>query len=273
MAAISTIIRIVWVVVLTSEAFVIIISNIMALKIFLTKKFPKSATLLANLTVADILSGITPLLNCLEIIYSIEGKYEYCSTTINVAALNFSHFANLASLSAISVIAIERAMATFLPLKHHDAKRRYFFCGIVCSWILPSVILLFGLLAECSPRNSKVLRSLLKFIVIPSVCITMVSYIAVLMKMRFFPFHVFTTVARIQSRLSRTLIISSLVTLIATLPKTTVMAIRQNCKSCKNMPIHVIIAADCILYSSSFFNLLVYNTRIPLFRKERRRNI
>lgn len=268
MAVISNTIRIVWALVFTSESFIITVTNILALRIFLSKKFPKSAILLANLTIADALSGITPLMNGIEAVYSIEGKYQYCSRTMNVITLNLSHFFNLASLSALTVIAVERAISVFLPMKHHKAKRWYFICGSIYSWIQPSVLFLYGVLAECGPTYSEVIRSFLKFLVIPSVCITVVSYAAVLIKIRFFPFHVFSVFSRIHSRLSRTLIIASTLTLIAVLPKMVVMALRQNCEACKNMPVHVVMAVDCILYSSSFFHILVYAFRIPVFRKE-----
>jgi hypothetical protein len=187
-------------------------------------------------------------------------------------SLNYALFTLLASLTSMTVIAFERSLATLMPVSHHRAKRKYYIYGISWSWLTASLLPIHRFIAGCANGNISnqiVRQSLIMSLVIPPIVVIVASYAAVLIKMRFFPLFRSTMTTQKHAKLSRTVIMTTLVVVITWIPQASVMITRAKCESCREaISLNVVIAADLLLYSNSFFNLLVYYSRMPAFRKE-----
>ncbi|XP_031564291.1 pinopsin-like [Actinia tenebrosa] len=263
-----------WTVVFTFEAFFIVLCNFLALCVFAKRKFLlcRSCYLLINLTVADLLVGISAVFSGYEIISLERSEIKSFMTCENKL---FDAFATLfllftvASLMSLVLIAIERACSIFMPFRHRVAKTRYYNAGIAFIWLIsgiPSV----SLLPQCEslPINNKLVTlSLLLILVIPSFVILVSSYVAIYIKLRFFPVFQHNNSTQRQIKLCRTLCIATVTSIIAVLPHNIVLTTLELCTSC-TLSVNAVLTTKAFIFGNSFINLAIYALKIPEFWNE-----
>ena len=124
-----------WSVAILLESVAILVGNVVALRIFLRRKFIASKTcfLLINLTVADLLVGLWQTA-ILIVMKTVPPPYRRGSP------LEFiKFFIPIVSLPALAVISVERAIAVFKPFRYRVLKKSRY-CGvIIASWLIASV--------------------------------------------------------------------------------------------------------------------------------------
>ena len=213
--------QIVWVVVLAIESITIIASNIVAISIFSKRKFVvcKSAYLLINLTIADALVGVAPLLHLVELIYSTGSSQSECGVVINVVSKVYSFFTIMASLSCLALIALERVFATFKPHHHRRIQRRHYMYTITASWCATLVATTFKGITNCiSGKIVLVFTSFMTFFVAMCILMIVVPYLAIALKMRFFSSFQSGITQKNNARLSKTLMITTMLAILTTHP-------------------------------------------------------
>lgn len=262
-----------WSVVLSIESFVIITSNIAAIAIFSKRRFVicKSAYLLINLTTADVLVGFAPLIYLLDIIYNHGYTQERCGVLITDLSKVYSFFVILASLSCLTTIAIERGYATFSPHRHRRCPSSSYFVSIFLSWCFVALCTVGKGISTCNGGKVAMMFTNIMSIFV-SVCFISIicSYLAITIKMKFTSMNSKSQASYKQNaRLSKTLIITTFLAVLANLPRILFRFVGPRCEPC-----HLLLSkngdlfSNVILYSNSFANLFVYSLRMPVFRNE-----
>jgi len=259
----------VWAALLGIESFMIISANVMAIRIFLKKKFiiSKSSYLLVNLTVADIFVGISAFITLLEIQFASEMMFVSCKgNLLNDMSITLSIFTVIASLFSLAMMAFERALAVLTPFRFRQVQNKHYIYGIVMCWVSSLMVWLKNI-DNCSDAViSKILRLFMTLVVSLSILTIIVSYSAIFVKVRFLGPAIRSTASMQNSiKLSKTLVLTTLVALLTWMPRYVAYILQ---KQYANTSTNVSIAAVMVIYSNSFANLLVYSLRMPHFRRE-----
>jgi len=258
--------QVIWAVLLAIESFLIISCNIVTICIFLKRKFTsasKSAYLIVNLTVADVLVGIAAFFNVMELTYSNEFLFVPCHAKqlVNEMSLSFSVFAGFASLLSLALMALERAAATLIPLYFRRISKRKYNYAIVVSWCMSIPLLIIRNVTDCSHMSRKALSAV---IVMTSILIIVVSYTAIFIKMKFFHTMQSSLSTRKHARLSKTMMITTLLALATWIPRLIGHLAMATGTSLANVYMGLVL----LTYSNSVANLFVYARRMPKFRQE-----
>lgn len=271
--------QIFWSIVLVFESFIIITTNAIAINIFSKKNFIicKSAYLLISLTMADVLVGIAPFFHFIEVIYSKGDTQPGCGVVITDISKVYSFFTIMTSLSGLAIIAIERALATFKPHLHRRYNSGQYFKTIVIAWLTSIVCTVMKGFSECSD-NSKLVTifiNIMTIFVITCILAIVVSYLSVMIKMKFFSLLVNSSLTfKNNAKLSKTLMITTMVAVFANLPRILFRLVGSRCAGCQYLLTkNADLASNVILYSNSFANVFVYTLRMPAFRKEFKKTI
>ena len=265
--------KIIWLVVLSVESVLIITCNIAAIYVFSNRRFVicKSAYLLINLTTADVFVGFAPLIHLLEIVYNKGYSQEQCGVLITYISKVYSFFTKMTSLACLSVIAIERSFATFSPHQHRRGTSTHYFISIFLSWCLISVGTVFKGLSICNGGKVAAIFTNIMSIFVALCFISIIfSYIAIAFKMRFTTMSSKSTASYKQNaKLSKTLVITTLIAVLAYLPRILFRFVGPKCKPCQFLLTkNADLISNVIVYSNSFANLFVYSLRMPVFRNE-----
>lgn len=263
-----------WSVVLAFQSVVLIIGNITAIGIFSKRNFVvcKSAYLLINLTIADVLVGLAPLVHLVEIIYTNgSSSQQHCGVLITDISKVYSFFTILASLSCLAVIAVERCFATFKPHRHRLGRRFHYVIIITLSWCLTIVCTTFKGIATCNDgKMITIFTNIMTVLVALCLISIILSYLAIAIKMKFTAINAKSSASFKQNaRLSKTLIITTLIAVLFNMPRIFFRLIGSKCEPCQYLLTkNADLASNVILYSNSFANLFIYSLRMPVFRKE-----
>lgn len=259
--------QIFWAVVLAIEAFLIIFSNIISIRIFLEKRFTaasKSSYLLVNLTFADLLVGLAAVFNSIEVIAYNKFLFVPCNgIVVNEISLTLAVFASFASLNSLALIALDRTLAIFAPWSFRRAKKRYYFFAITTSWCISLPFAFIMNLADCT----NMIRHLLFIVIISSAIIVMiVSYTLIFIKTKLFSTVQSNFSLRNSIRLSKTMQMATCMALGTWLPR--FVAGRMGIAARGVVLANVYMALVVLMYSNSFANFFIYALRISQFRKE-----
>lgn len=267
-----------WLVICTLEAVFIICCNILGIVIF-SKKARRSrpCLLLTNQCVADVLVGIQMLYSVTiqsTITYDLTPTEDakcknHALLIINNALFVLSTEASFASLGFIS---LERAYAVFRPFKHRVLRKKSYFYGIGTIWFVAAVQSLISILFSCHQNELRLLDLLYGLVFILflfTLLVIMISYVAIYIKLRFFPILQNTPHRRNEIKLCKTLFYASLASVITFLPFIFVrIYIRANCiRDVKCLPAVLMGCAEVIFLSNSFVNFFIYAWRFPEFVK------
>ncbi|XP_032241227.2 apelin receptor [Nematostella vectensis] len=250
-----------------AEAVVIVIVNSLALAVFLSKSFriKKSSYLLVNLTVADLMVGLTlfGLALCSLAGPTLLEKYRYIWSVANGISVD-------GSLFSFTVIAIERTYAIFAPFKHRQLTAKHYTLAISMSWLL-SILLEIPIML----KNANILavtttyiftvRSIKIVLAIIGLLMVVGCYMAIWIKLKFCNSSPNARFARSNNKLTQTLFIVTVLSFLCYLP----MAAYTIYYFWFGSPQRQIYQYCIILlHVNSFANFLVYSYRIPEFRRE-----
>ncbi|KAK3737448.1 hypothetical protein QZH41_000168 [Actinostola sp. cb2023] len=265
--------QVVWAVLLAIESFLIISCNIVAIRIFLNKKFVvmKSSYMLVNLTVADVLQvGISALFTLLEVVFSSEFMFIACKgAPINRIAQSISLFTLFASLISLALMALERFSAIIFPFRFRRVQRKHYLFAIAISWCVSIPLVFLRLINTCSDMKARIITNMFVIIVmVLFIAIIVISYAAIFVKNRFFPEIQATISMQKNIKLAKTLMLTTSVAILTWLPRFAALVLKKLKVGKGVSEIDISIAFLIIIYSNSFANLLVYTLRMPAFREE-----
>lgn len=254
----------------------IIIGNILVLVIFLRKPFraKKSSYLLINLTFADLTVGVSTM--AIQVLAEYFWKSNYRDEIFPY--LSYSEIVPLtcvmASIFTISGIALERSLAVFRPFQHRLLKKWHFLVTIVVVWLCAFTSSLGITFGHERKLNDNYYSSIYRIIYIILASIAMgiicVCYVAIWIKMKFFTKFQNCRTIRDNNKLSKTLFIVTVLSLITWLPRMITDTVKMFDQHYVSSMIWNKIASF-LLYSNSFVNIVVYSTSMPEFRGELRR--
>ena len=257
----------IWLAVLITESIVIsVVINAFHLIVFARNRQlrKRSTYLIINLTVADLLVGAVTV--PLEIYYlqadDGSGWQDYCISI----AYDVSPFASLVSLRLLS---LERLYATLYPLKHYLLiQERFYFQTIICSWFLALLLasvdtVIYFYIGSASSDY------LWTSLIVLTLLILTVSYAIILVKIKSStPPHPGGAVVS-NSKLSITLFIVTLVSVVTILPYAIYAVIPFD--KWNELPLatqfRTEVSVSVLYYACSIVNPVIYAIRMQEFRK------
>jgi len=256
------------------EGIFIIFANIISLVIFVKKfRHLKTYMLLINLSFADLMVGFYTVLmsiNYLMVATSLWSLYpqnQKCIGAFRIFNIVFSDIVILESLATLVVIALERAFAIIKPIRHRVIKTKYYRLGIFFTWCISTVPGICFMVMRCNPKvghfTAFLLRNGLGMIYLS---IMIIAYVAIYVKMRFYPVFQHNASTQMQVRLCKTLFLATIASAIAYLPFCISSIYRYMHVTSPSLYVNII--TEFLVCSNSFVNCLIYAWKMPAFRNE-----
>ncbi|EDO47057.1 predicted protein [Nematostella vectensis] len=240
------------------EGIVITFVNSLALLVFLSKTFRvnKSTYLLVNLTVADLLVGLTLI---------IIGSYDFGGDKKDNVLNMFSRInivSAMCSLFTFTVIAVERAYAILAPYRHRQLGRRPYLCAIALAWVVP----LGAYIGFIFESNGEIIQGMIALIfVISSLAVIMSCYLAIWIRVKFKRNFSNGRQNVSNTKLAVTLFLVTVASLLCYLPFSAIL-IHFIWIKMESSPIIDYFVP--LLYANSFINFFFYSLRMPDFRRQ-----
>ena len=259
-----------WMTVGLAESVAIVTLNLCTIIVFISNRnLRKRRTYLAiNLAVIDMFVGgfeayflfYLPGVNCnLWKSHSIAyGTFIF----LNV----FSTFFLIGSLTNITSIALERVHATFLPFKHRVLKKWVYGLIIAAVWVIS------GLTSVSFPLFGfeEIQYSFYLLFTFLSICLLIicVCYTSIVVKVRYGAQPQHHGAASRERKLTMTLLIVTVVSLLLCLPTVVFFFLASISKSevIRSLPIHSRYTTSFLLYANSLVNPILYAIRMPEYR-------
>ncbi|XP_078378216.1 adrenocorticotropic hormone receptor-like [Oculina patagonica] len=263
--------EIVFIVILTLEAAIIIIGNVFTIFMFLTRRsrLRRTYILLINLAVADLLVGITePIVLGTEKIPRMKAVRLKDVTRIENPSSAFQILGSSTSVVFLALISLERAHAVLRPLHHRLTTIRVYICTIVVAWTAGLCMAGTKLLAMYETAVDRKLSTVAIHSFL-SMCVLFIcaSYFAIRTRFhRKVPVRDFyyQRLTEQNLRLSRTFFIVAAVSLVFWLPAILVYTIMVFCRGCFSPT--VVTFVNCLHLANSMVNPFVYALRMPIFK-------
>ena len=278
-----------WMTVGLAESLAIVALNICTIIVFIRNRNlrKRSTYLVINLAVIDMFVGGAVVYN----LFYWSGvlcnlwKWHFIQYGTYIVMEVAATFFPIASLTNITIIALERAYATFCPLRHRVLKKWVYRFIIAIVWVISGLLAvaynLFQMFKEAFYYGSAVFLTF--FSIFP--LIICVAYTSIVIKVRCGAQPQHHGAARRERKLTMTLLIVTVVSLLFYLPHVIWLSalyfsnyeIRWSLSS--SVAYHLDFALIILLYANSFVNPLLYAIRMPgyrsavlgLFRKRPRR--
>ena len=254
-----------WKKVLLIEFIVIVIINVFTVVAFARNRHLRKRTtyLIINLTVADLLVGaVTGPMQTFVPNFNLGNGFRWREFIILTSGLIFP----LASLANLSIISLERLHATLFPFRHCLIEKWLYFKVIIGSWMI--TLLLASMMS--------VLELDLVLTFYPFTCYTFlalliitVSYVIIIIKVKSNPTPQHFSAVASERKLSVTLSIVTVASILTILPFSTWMAIVRDIAS-QMSPARVSQITQTVrllYYANSIVNPLIYAIRMQEFRK------
>ena len=254
-----------WSNVFISEFILIAIINVFTVVAFVRNRHLRKRTtyLIINLTVADLLLGaVKGPLKILCPGYDGGHGFSWQEFIIETSALIFP----LASLANLSLISLERLHATLFPFRHCLIEKRLYFKVIIGSWII--TLLLASMM--CVLEELKLVLIFYPFAcyTFPTLLIITVSYVIITINVKSNPLPQHFGAVASERKLSVTLSIVTVVSILTILPASIWMTTVHNRGSMFHEAFHRILAIVFFVYfANSILNPLIYAIRMQEFRK------
>ena len=251
-----------WCAVFTAETVVIVTGNLLTVIIFARDaRFRKpSSYLIVSLAIADLFIGSFTLPMW---IYQLGLGVLWHSKTAHHVLLAFfaiDIFSNLASISNLTTISLERLYATLLPWRYRATSRARFRLFILVIWTLPAVSSVLYIIARFVVLSA--LGTLCTWL--PYLCLLLLvicaSYTAIFLKMR----RRFHWLDR-ERKLTVTLSIATAFSLVAYLPMV-VLGVLYFALG-KSMNSWFVKVLSFFNFGNSLVNPILYSFRMPDFRR------
>ena len=261
-----------WMIVGLVESIAIITLNLCTMIVFI--KNPdlrvRSTYLLINLAVIDMLAGgfVT-----YGLFYLVGGHCDVWNTHLtegwacNIPEI-FSEFFPISSLSNITLIALKRLHATYRPFKHRVLKKSVYGRIIAVVWITASLVAIgHALLAQSGDSAIRYLL-LISFVGL-CLLIIFVSYVSIVIKVRYGAQPQHHGAANRERKLTMTLLIVTVVSLLLYLPFVILRSVFSS-ELTKELSFseyfhlfHVMLA---LYYANHLVNPVLYAIRKPEYR-------
>ncbi|XP_031552140.1 melatonin receptor type 1B-like [Actinia tenebrosa] len=252
-------------------AFAVTVANSIALSVFLKKTFlvKKSSYLLVNLTIADLLVGISGIVHGALLIF--------CSEPDILTLSGVTEMCSIASIFSLALISLERLVAVFWPFHHRIAKSAHYFLVIAVVWFLtvcqtmPIIVMQQHFLQSFDSKQFFPYLRWITLLPAASLATIVFSYLSIWVKLKFFTKFRHCRTIQENSKLTKTLFIVTVVSLATWLPKNIadsiyIINIHETLFIYKDAGLFV--ALFFLLLMNSLLNIIVYSFRMPEFRKE-----
>ena len=229
--------------------------------------------LVINLTVVDILVGGLSTFHLLLISTHIE-----CKTLIvrlpregNILMYFVFFWFPLSSLTNITVISLERMHATFRPFSHRVVKKWVYGVTISVVWVLAGMISTATMLLSFFGKNTSQFQYLWQSYCLLCLFVTCACYASIIVKICCGARPQHHGAARRQRKLTGTLLIMTIVSLLLWLPYAIATFVFHTTNSIRSLSytkgMRLNMSLLLLFYTNSFVNPVVYAIRMPKFRK------
>jgi len=252
------------------QALIILSCNVISLVIFVRKyRHLKTNILLINLSIADIMTGLFGVKMAIFPVELLTSSSDpSCRGTFLSNLLKILNQGSLESTATLALIAVERAYAVIKPLQHRVLKRRYYRCGVILTWCLTAIPNITTLAMSCQTDRIKVPFILSYVVIVCSIVVMLVSYVAIYIKLRFFPVFQHNANTHMQMRLLKTLLITTVASVGTMVPFGGYRVYDMFCyMTCfRNNTFSAVLLL--IAQSNSFINFFIYAWKMPEFGRE-----
>ena len=266
---------IIWFAACLVVAVAIVTLNLLSIILFIKNSNlrTRGMYLVINLTVVDILVGGLSTL-CLLLI----NTYIACKTVIvrlplegNILVYFVSFWFPLTSLTNITVISLERMHATFRPFSHRVITKWVYGVTICVVWVLSGMISTATMLLTFFGKNWSHHQYLWHSYCFLSLFVTCACYASIIVKICCGARPQHHGAARRQRKLTGTLLIMTIVSLLLWLPFNIATFVYHTTDSIRSLSDTKIMRLNTYLlllfYTNSFVNPVVYTIRMPEYRK------
>ena len=258
-----------WLTVSMAESVAIVILNFLTVIVFIRNRYlrKRSMYLVINLAVADVLVG-----GCSEITHFVS-LGESCSfwntqqlPFVNLVYVYMRNAFLAASLISLAAISLERTHATFRPFKHRIIKKWVFGFIITIIWVTSglSVFAIYYLVNHPESCNYRCGSFIGFFLFV--IC---VSYASIFVKISCGAHPQRHGAASKEKKLTNTLFIVTLVSLLMWLPFTIYSLLLSTFQSFLSWQVilHFHQAFNVLFYANSLINPILYAIRMPDFKR------
>lgn len=258
---------ILWSTIFIIEAIFIILGNILTMLTFLNFKLRRNKPFffLLNLSLADFLVGAfsIPLFVHVFIFY-FSGRH--IDEGIYSSHRSVEVFTQFIAIFSLVLVSLERMYAVVWPLKHRRAKIRSYMICIVFIWVLAAVVPCLSYIPiESIQKLSFYLYFVFHSAALVVICI---AYVMVWIWVTWHRPSIITRHHELDRKLARTLVLVTVVSLIAWIPFQLIYYIMNLCQTCALVPNTPLYFSKMLHYGNSLVNPIVYCFRIPEFYKK-----
>ena len=266
---------IIWFAACLAVAVAIVTKNLLSIILFIKNSNlrTRGMYLVINLTVVDILVGGLSTLYLLLV-----NSYFVCKTVIvrlpregNILLVFVAHWFTLTSLTNITVISLERMHATFRPFSHRVIKKWVYRVTICVVWVLAGMMSTATILLFFFGKTWSHHQYLRESYCVLCLFVTCACYASIIVKICCGARPQHHGAARRQRKLTVTLLIMTIVSVLLWLPyavATFVYHTTDSIRSLSNTKIKRLNMFLLLLFcTNSFVNPVVYTVRMPEFRK------
>ena len=262
-----------WLVASITECLAIVILNLLTIIVFVRQRQlqRQSAYLIIHLAIVDLLVGAVSG----PVIFNYFLRH-YCDLWRQTQIPPFVDSIPIASLVNLAAISLERMHAALFPFEHRVIRRRVYAMAIAAIWFLTLSretvqIVLFKAQGNSHLAVSFSTITLVLYWSLPLFLIC-VSYVAIFIKVRFSPNPRHHGATNRERKLSATLLIVTLASLMTWLPNTTFTIViywHQDVLSGwypQRSFFYILMALTALVGANSLANPIVYAIRLPEFR-------
>ena len=271
MASITAIV-ILWVIIV--ESVIVSLGNLFTIFVFWKhrNKLKRTAFLLINLAVTDLLVGFGQLIVVKT--FAFPQQREITSTKYGIIAAAFQGTFSFASLFCLAAISLERAFALIWPLRHRVTSAKIYIYSIVFVWISAIFVGASLLLAAYKVLDIELWNIALGIVAILALFIICLSYLAIRRRLNCRVPPIDTALNRQSglqpnTKLSRTLFIIVAASLVFWLPSTIINVLFF----LRSFPVPIPLGYSGTLFylANSGVNPIIYSFRIPIFKETLKR--
>ena len=269
---------IIWFAAFLAVAVAIVTVNLLSIILFIKNSNlrTRGMYLVINLTVVDILvGGLSITTNVLSI-----NTYIGCKTVIvrlpwegymGLITFFIFYWFPLTSLTNITVISLERMHTTFRPFRHRVIKKWVYGVTISVVWVLAGMISTANLMLQFFDKEWSHTQYFWQSYCLLCLFVTCACYASVIVKICYGARPQHHGAARRQRKLTVTLLIMTIVSLLLWLPYAIAIFVFHTTDSIRSLSdtkrMRLNMSLLLLFYTNSFVNPVVYTIRMPKFRK------
>ena len=246
-----------------------IVANVITFQVFWNQRrtLRQTSFVIINLALADLCVGLSEGCFAVEnLMLSYTGK-----KPTEIGCLTIDLFSECASLTLLGLVSLERMHAVFWPVRHRMTRQRSYIYAICTSWSLSTVLSILFIVTYLGIVNQLITIGMFAFLmalISISICVV---YSAIWIRLRqtkkqSIRKHCNPTT----NKLTKTLLIASILTLAAWLPLSAAVLVKYLCASCLSQvnTTRLVYGGRFLQYGNSLLNPIVYSLRIPEFKEK-----